>query len=112
MKYSGDVMAKYTEDLRISQLDKEKLTEKFTAELPDILEKLDLSVDKLSRISGLDTDKLFEVYNGSRVIMWNEFMSVLFILWRNDQGRRLIEEKNLFPDELKEVMSINKNEHG
>ena len=111
MKYSGDVMAKYTEDLRISKLDKEKLTEKFTAELPDILEKLDLSVDKLSRISGLDTDKLLEVYNGSRVIMWNEFMSVLFILWRNDQGRRLIEEKNLFPDELKE-MSINKNEHG
>ena len=105
-------MAKYTEDLRISQLDKEKLTEKFTAELPDILEKLDLSVDKLGRISGLDTDKLLEVYNGSRVIMWNEFMSVLFILWRNDQGRRLIEEKNLFPDELKEVMSINKNEHG
>ena len=105
MKYSGD-------DLRISKLDKEKLTEKFTAELPDILEKLDLSVDKLGRISGLDTDKLLEVYNGSRVIMWNEFMSVLFILWRNDQGRRLIEEKNLFPDELKEVMSINKNEHG
>ena len=112
MKYSGDVMAKYTEDLRISQLDKEKLTEKFTSELPGILEKLDLSVDKLSRISGLDTDKLLEVYNGSRVIMWNEFMSVLFILWRNDQGRRLIEEKNLFPDELKEIMSINKNEHG
>lgn len=105
-------MAKYTEDLRISQLDKEKLTEKFTAELPDILEKLDLSVDKLSRISGISLDKLLEVCNGNRVIMWNEFMSVLFILWRNNQGKALIEEKNLFPEELKEVLSINKNEHG
>ena len=46
-------------------------------ELPGILEKLGLSLDKLSRISGIDQDKLLEVCNGSRVIMWNEFMSVL-----------------------------------
>lgn len=40
--------------------------------------------------------------------MWNEFMPVLFILWRNDQGRTLIEERNLFPEENKEVLSIKK----
>ncbi|MBO6127350.1 MAG: hypothetical protein J6P79_00480 [Pseudobutyrivibrio sp.] len=105
-------MAKYTEDIRISKLNKEKLTEKFTMELPGILEELELSVDKLSTISGISLDKLLEVCNGSRAIMWNEFMSVLFILWRNDRGRTLIEKKNLFPEELKEVLSINKNEHG
>lgn len=48
---------------------------------------------------------------GETSLKWSEFLSILFVLWNNDIGRGLIESRELFPDELKKALSVNRNAH-
>lgn len=93
------------------KLDKEAVLKSFSPILREIRESIGLSVDRLGTITDIDREKLKAVENGERKLLWNEYMSILYIFWRNEKGRKLIEEKGLFPEELKEIMTINKKAH-
>ena len=95
----------------IGTINKEEILKNFSAQLPELLEKMDISSDRLSNMADIDREKLLDVTKGSRLLKWNEYLAILFILWRDDTGKKLIEEKTLFPEELKKAMTINRKAH-
>ena len=92
-------------------LDRDALKKKMIEELPDISEKLGVSVEVLEEKAGIKKGKLKEIEAGRRKLKWSEYMSLLFIIWNNNIGRGILESKGLFPQELKEAMSVNRNAH-
>jgi hypothetical protein len=98
-------------DVDLQDVKKEELINKLTILLPELCEKMNLTVERLESITEIERDDLISVENGNRKLLWNEYLSILFVLWRDDCGRRFIEEKGLFPDELKDIMTINRKTH-
>ena len=95
----------------LNALDRDMLMERMAEELPGICEDLSVSRKQLAEKTGIDEEKLKQVESGKRSLKWSEFMSILFVFWRNDVGRGIVESKGLFPDALKKAMSINRNAH-
>lgn len=95
----------------LKMLDRDALMSRMAAELPEIRKCIGVSVGELAEKTGTDKDALEQTEAGTRVMKWSEFMSILFVLWRNDKGRGIVEAKGLFPDALKTAMSVNRSEH-
>ena len=92
-------------------LDRDALTEHMAAELPEIRKQLKISQEELAEKTGVDAAKIRSAENGKRTLKWSEYMSILFVIWSNDIGKGIIDDKGLFPEELKKVMSVNRNAH-
>lgn len=92
-------------------LDREQLMSRMTEELPKIRESLGLSQDKIAKKAGIEQDKFRQIESGRRKMKWSEYMSILFVLWNNEIARGLVETKGLFPKELRQAMSVNRNAH-
>ncbi len=95
----------------LRSLDKAALIERMGVELPGIRSQLNLSQDELGKKTGVDAAKIKAAESGKRSLKWSEFMSILFVIWNNDIGKGILDEKGLFPDELKKAMSVNRNAH-
>lgn len=95
----------------LKMLDRDALMGRMAAELPEIRGSLGVSVDELAEKTGMDQGWLKQIEAGERSMKWSEFMSILFVLWRDDRGRGLVESKGLFPDALKTAMSVNRSAH-
>ena len=94
----------------LEELDRGKLIESMQSELPE-MGVLDLTDERLSDMSGIGMDRLRAAKRGSLGLKWSEYLTLLFIFWKNDRSRHLIEEKGLFPKELKEAMATNRYAH-
>lgn len=92
-------------------LDREALMERMAGELPDIRMQLSVSQEALAEKTGVDAAKIKAAENGKRGFKWSEFMSILFVIWNNDIGKGILDEKGLFPEELKKALSVNRNAH-
>lgn len=92
-------------------LDQEALADRMAAMLPEIREKLGLQPEKLAEKTGMGAEKLRQVETGQSTLKWSEFMSILFVLWNDEAGRRIVDSMGLFPDALKKAMSVNRNAH-
>lgn len=95
----------------LNELDRDALKERMLSELPGICERLQISEPVLEQKAGISRNKLGEARAGRRRMKWSEYMSILFVLWNNDIGRGIVEDKGLFPDVLKKAMSTNRNAH-
>ena len=95
----------------LRKLDKAALMERMAAELPDIRGELSVTQEELAGKTGVDAAKIKAAEAGKRRFKWSEYMSILFVIWNNDIGKGLLDRKNLFPDELKAAMSVNRNYH-
>lgn len=95
----------------LKTLDREALIERMGAELPKIREQLKLSQEALAEKTGVDAAKIKSAETGKRMFKWSEYMSILFVIWNNDIGKGILDEKGLFPDELKKALSVNRNAH-
>ena len=96
---------------RLKRLDRDALMGHMAAELPEIRKQLKITQEELAEKTGVDAAKIKAAENGKRSLKWSEFMSILFVIWNNDIGRGILDSKGLFPDELKKVMSVNRNAH-
>ena len=85
--------------------------ERMAAELPQIRESLNLTVDALAEKTGVEAAKIKAAESGKRSFKWSEFMSILFVIWNNDIGKGMLDSKGLFPDALKKALSVNRNAH-
>lgn len=95
----------------LRSLDKEALMERMAGELPDIRMQLNVSQEALAEKTGVDVAKIKAAENGKRGLKWSEFMSILFVIWNNDIGKGILDNKGLFPEELKKALSVNRNAH-
>lgn len=95
----------------LNAMDREAIMRRFAEEMPGLRKELDVTLADLSEKTGMDEKKLKDVEAGKRTMKWSEFMSILFIFWNNDVGRKFVESKGLFPEALKRAMSLNRNAH-
>lgn len=96
----------------LNEIDRESLMERLASELTLIGGEMGCSVSGIAERTGLDSDRLHMIVSGKRKMKWSEYLSILFVLWDDDRGRGLAEERGYFPDALKRVMTINRNNHG
>ena len=95
----------------LKTLDRDELVEKMGAELYEIRMRLDVSQEALAEKTGVDVSKIKNAENGKRALKWSEYMSILFVIWNNDIGKGILDERGLFPEELKQALSVNRNAH-
>ena len=95
----------------LKQLDRGALVERMGAELSEIRMQLKISQEELAEKTGVDAAKIKAAENGRRALKWSEYMSILFVIWNNDIGRGILDDKGLFPAVLKAALSANKNAH-
>lgn len=94
------------------ELDRKNLTEKMAKELPRIRKKLSLSLNDVERATNIGEKRLLAIEQGRQELKWSEYLSLVFVLWLNEGSRLILEEKKLFPEGLKRIMSLNRNAHG
>ena len=95
----------------LKTLDREALLQSMAAELPEIRKRLSVTQEALAEKTGVDVGKIKGAESGKRKLKWSEFMSILFVIWNNNIGRGILENKGLFPEELKKALSVNRNAH-
>lgn len=95
----------------LNNIDRDTLIEKMTAEIRTLGEMFGLSDVDIAEKSGMDERQLSAVIKGETKMKWSEYLALLFLFWRNEKSRKVIEEKGLFPVELKRAMSVNRTLH-
>lgn len=95
----------------LSGLDRDALMARMAAELSHISGEMGTNTAGIAERSGLDNDRLCLIASGRRKMRWSEYLSILFLLWNDERGRRMVDELGLFPEQLKKAMSVNRNAH-
>lgn len=90
------------------ELDKDKLIDILTDELPALRAKLGLSQDELSNIIGISRQTYSGIENKKRKMSWNTFLSLILLFGYNDKTAAYINAVGVFPPPLKEILNIDK----
>ena len=62
-------------------------------------------------MTNISAKRLAAIEEGRQEMRWKEYLSIVFVLWSNDAGRGVLEEKGLFPVQLRKAFSVNRNAH-
>ena len=92
-------------------LDRGSLARKMQESLPYMREELGIGLETISEMSGIDFEALKGMEDRKQDMSWGNFLALLFIFWGSEKSREMIEEKGLFPEELKKALSVNRNMH-
>ncbi len=95
----------------LKTLDREKQIEKLVKELPEIRAKFHLTCEDVERAVNIGAKRIAAFEEGRQTPKWSEYLSIVFMLWTNDSCRGILDEKGLFPMELKKAFSVNRNAH-
>ncbi|MBR1865844.1 MAG: helix-turn-helix transcriptional regulator [Lachnospiraceae bacterium] len=71
-------------ELLMQRIAGELLMQRIAGELLEIRECLKLSVEQIADKVGIDRNKLLAVEAGKMDLKWSEYLSLLFLFWRND----------------------------
>lgn len=92
----------------INNIDKERLIDILTSELPVLRAKIGLSQDDVSGIVGISRQTYSAIETKKRRMTWATFISLVLFFERNETTRPLINGMGAFPDDLRELLNINK----
>lgn len=85
-------------------LNKERLLEIMTDNLPALRAKIGLSQDEVSNIIGISRQTYCAIETHKRKMSWNTFMSLLFLFWYNEKTKLLVSAIDVFPEELQAAL--------
>jgi hypothetical protein len=85
--------------------------ENFRSRLPAVREELGLSPEDMEIRTSIGAKRIKAIEEGRQKLKWSEYLSIVFGLWSSETGRTILEEKELFPEELRRAMSVNRNAH-
>ncbi len=94
----------------IQDIDKEKLIDILTEELPVLRAKIGISQDDISRIIGISRQTYSSIETKKRRMAWSTFISIVLFYEQNETTRPLIEGMGAYPEELRQVLNINRRE--
>ena len=94
-------MGKLSENISVN---KEKLLEIMTDNLPALRAKIGLSQDEVSNIIGISRQTYCAIETHKRKMAWNTYMSLLFLFWYNDKTKVLVDAIGVFPEELQAAL--------
>lgn len=92
----------------LPELNKEKLIEILTDELPVLRAKIGISQDEISNIIGISRQTYSAIETKKRKMSWNTFLSLILFFGYNDKTTDLVESIGVFPPSLKSVLNIDK----
>lgn len=92
----------------MDQINKEELIDKFIYELPILRARIDMTQDEISEIAGLSRQTYSALETRKRNMTWSNFMALLFFFYFNPATREAVESSGLFPEKLREIMSLNR----
>ncbi len=96
-----------SEEIIRSEIDKEKLIDLLTEELPSLRAKIGVSQEELSDIIGISRPTYSAIETKKRRMSWNVYLSLLMCFTQNEKTAPIIDSIGAFPDELKETLNIN-----
>lgn len=85
-------------------VNKEKLLEIMTENLPALRAKIGLSQDEVSNIIGISRQTYCAIETHKRKTAWNTYMSLLFLFWYNAKTKVLVNAIGVFPEELQAAL--------
>ena len=94
----------------LNSLDRNALIDSMVKELPFISSEMGMTPVGIASRTGIDSTRMKLMVAGKRKMKWSEYMSILFVLWDDERGRELAESAGLFPNALKNAMSINSSQ--
>ncbi|WP_308683383.1 helix-turn-helix transcriptional regulator [Stomatobaculum longum] len=89
------------------EIDKEKLIDILTEELPSLRAKIGVTQEELSNLVGISRPTYSAIETKKRKMSWNVYLSLLMCFTQNEKTAPVIEAIGAFPDELKETLNIN-----
>ena len=95
------------EDTSRAELDKEKLIDILTEELPSLRAKIGLTQEELSDIIGISRPTYSVIEAKKRCMSWNVYLSLLMFFTQNDKTVEIVHSIGAFPIELRELLNIN-----
>ena len=93
-----------------SELDREKLIDILTDELPVLRAKIGISQEDLSGIIGISRQTYCAIETKKRRMSWNTFLSLILFFVVNEKTEPVITAIGAFPDELKSVLNTDNRE--
>ena len=90
-----------------NEINKDKLIDILTEELPSLRAKIGVSQEELSDIVGISRPTYSAIETKKRKMSWNVFLSLLMCFTQNAKTAPVIEAIGAFPEELKTVLNIN-----
>ena len=93
----------------LEKIDRSALMEQLARDLPIISGEMGVNPTEIAWRTGLDKERVELIVSGKRKMKWSEYLSILFVLRDDDKGRELVDERGLFPDELKTAMTGSRN---
>lgn len=94
----------------IQEIDRERLIDILTEELPVLRAKIGLSQDDLSSIIGISRQTYSSIETKKRRMSWNTCLSLILFFENNENTNDLLKAIGAFPDELKNVLNITNRE--
>ena len=92
----------------LPELDKDKLIEILTEELPVLRAKIGISQEDISNIIGISRQTYNAIETKKRKMSWNTFLSLILLYGYNDKTTNLVEAIGAFPPSLRKTLSINR----
>lgn len=89
------------------EVDKDRLIDILTEELPALRAKIGISQEALSELIGISRPTYSSIESKKKKMSWNIYLSLLMFFTQNEKTLPVIENIGAFPDELKDVLNIN-----
>ena len=89
-------------------LNKDRLIDILTEELPMLRAKLGISQDEISSIIGVSRQTYNAVETKKRRMSWNTYMSLILLFGYNDKTTSIVDAIGAFPLSLQQTLNINK----
>ena len=94
----------------INDVDREKLIEVLTDELPVLRAKIGISQSELSNIIGVSRQTYSAIETKKRDMSWNVFLSLVLLFEHNEKTREMLVGIGAFPESLQQMLNINKRD--
>lgn len=85
---------------------KKKYTELMAENLPMLRMKLGINQDELAELIGSSRQMLSLIERGVRPMMWDTFMSMIYVFRINSSTSKLLEFLGLYTEELEDFLNI------
>lgn len=92
----------------LPELDKDKLIDILTEDLPMLRAKLGISQDEISSIIGVSRQTYSSIETKKRRMSWSTYMSLILLFGYNDKTTNIVEAIGAFPVSLRKTLSIDK----
>lgn len=94
----------------INEVDREKLMQVLTEELPVLRAKIGISQGDISNIIGVSRQTYSAIETKKRKMSWNTFLSLVLFFEHNEKTKDMLVGTGAFPSSLEQMLNVNNRE--